>query len=548
MRLEGNFEGASRLRVQGWARDLDNPEVPVSLVIKVNGAFVGRAIANHFRAPLKQVDGEGRLGFEFDFAEAFSPLERYAVEISAEIDGTPLKNSPRIIEPSTNFNGPARAAMTRIMLSFETDQEAEQRLAFLAEQTDAVLAQQARRHMQSGPNALQARRKQRWRTGVVEEDTPKPRPRALVINDELPVAQFDAGSAALLSHMQSLARCGYDVSFAAANLGKSRAPALDDVSLFCRPWYGSVEEVLASHRKIFDLVYLHRAATADRYAPLVRHTQPAARLIYSVADLGSLRLLRQAEREQRPELVKHSRREAALERHACLRADAVITHSSFEADLLRRWLPKLNLHVVPFAVPSQAVSTPFEARAGLAFIGGYDQAPDVDAAHFLAERIMPELARLDPAICCLLAGSAMPEHVRALQGERVEALGAVDDLSSIFDRVRLTVAPLCFGAGVKGMVLESLAAGIPCICTPIAAEGLDLPDTLAQLVASDAGAIAALIMRLHGDAAFNAGCAEAGLAYIAARNSNDVIDTAMRAATQSSTMVATLPQVAAASL
>jgi glycosyltransferase involved in cell wall biosynthesis len=188
------------------------------------------------------------------------------------------------------------------------------------------------------------------------------------------------------------------------------------------------------------------------------------------------------------------------------------------------------VHVVPFGVSARPTLTPFASRAGLAFIGGYDHTPNVDAAFWLAGQIMPEVAALDADIKCLLVGSAMPRHVRALGSETIEPLGAVDDLAFVFDRVRLTVAPLNFGAGVKGKVLESLAAGIPCVCTPVAAEGMDLPDPLSQLVAGEPGAIAALILRLHTDAAFNAACAEAGKVYIAARNSPDAIDAAMRPA------------------
>ncbi len=65
--------------------------------------------------------------------------------------------------------------------------------------------------------------------------------------------------------------------------------------------------------------------------------------------------------------------------------------------------------------------------------------------------------------------------------------------------VRLTVAPLRFGAGIKGKVLDSLAAGLPCVMTPIAAEGLELTGPLAGLVGADVAALAALILRLHAD-------------------------------------------------
>jgi O-antigen biosynthesis protein len=80
--------------------------------------------------------------------------------------------------------------------------------------------------------------------------------------------------------------------------------------------------------------------------------------------------------------------------------------------------------------------------------------------------------------------------------------------------VRLTVAPLRFGAGVKGKVIDSLAAGVPCIMTPISAEGLDLPVALEGCIAATAETIAAAIGHLHKDRKANAACRAAGLSYI----------------------------------
>jgi hypothetical protein len=93
--------------------------------------------------------------------------------------------------------------------------------------------------------------------------------------------------------------------------------------------------------------------------------------------------------------------------------------------------------------------------------------------------------------------------------------------------VRLTVAPLRFGAGIKGKVVDSLAAGIPCVMTPLAAEGLDLPAAFASSIAMNADEIAAAILRLHDDAAANTACLEAGLHYIEDAFSEPRLDAVM---------------------
>ncbi|PIK73510.1 glycosyl transferase, partial [Methylobacterium frigidaeris] len=162
--------------------------------------------------------------------------------------------------------------------------------------------------------------------------------------------------------------------------------------------------------------------------------------------------------------------------------------------------------------------------------GGYGHRPNVDAALWLVDAVMPEIEALGGALPCLLVGSDMPDSLRSLQRHEVDPVGHVADLAALFDRVRLTVAPLRFGAGVKGKVLDSLAAGIPCVCTPAAAEGMDLPHQLLDLVAATPDGLARSIRALHDDEALNRTCSEAGLAYIAAQTDETRIDGLMAAA------------------
>ena len=113
-------------------------------------------------------------------------------------------------------------------------------------------------------------------------------------------------------------------------------------------------------------------------------------------------------------------------------------------------------------------------------------------------------------------------------GAGIRPIGYVPDLSTIFEQVRLTVAPLAYGAGVKGKILDSMAAGIPCACTPIGAEGLDLPDTLLPTIAEEGPALVEVMYRLHEDATFNGECRDAGLTYVQHRLSEAQIDKSMR--------------------
>ena len=81
--------------------------------------------------------------------------------------------------------------------------------------------------------------------------------------------------------------------------------------------------------------------------------------------------------------------------------------------------------------------------------------------------------------------------------------------------MRLTVAPMRYGAGMKGKVLSSLACGVPCIVSPIAAEGMETHDA-GILLAEGAQAFADAVVRLHQDESEWESNADAGLRWVEA--------------------------------
>ena len=95
----------------------------------------------------------------------------------------------------------------------------------------------------------------------------------------------------------------------------------------------------------------------------------------------------------------------------------------------------------------------------------------------------------------------LPSSIRALASANVEVLGWVADLDALFGQVRLSVAPLRYGAGFKGKVATSLAHGVPVVGTAIALEGTGLAPGDGIALADDAAAFADEVVRLHEDEA-----------------------------------------------
>jgi glycosyltransferase involved in cell wall biosynthesis len=296
------------------------------------------------------------------------------------------------------------------------------------------------------------------------------------------------------------------------------------------PAVTTVEEVLRRNAGAYELIYLHRLSNASAYAGLARHWCPRAHVVYSVADLHHLRLARQAQVQGLPNLLARARAVKQAELLAMRSVDTVITHSLAEAEYLAREASGTRVHVVGWPIEAGARDVEFARRSGIAFIGRAAHDPNRDAVPWLVHEIMPRVWERDPTIICNIVGAdwtaVLPEHL----DRRIQFTGKVPDLATVFDRVRLTVAPLRFGAGIKGKVLESFAAQVPCVMTSIAVEGLPVTPSVRRLIADKPEQIAELICLLHADAAANAEAAQAGLGLLANNFTADQVQRDLAAA------------------
>ena len=513
--LRGSLDQVTRTQISGWAADPAAPGQPVELELLIDDVVVGRLQAGLFRPDLKRAGvGEGRHAFQVTIPRGLSPGRDHSVHLRHAGDGRAVPRSPRTLEADPAAAASGQAALTDAIDAAAASGDKDALIAALAEQAAALLLRQgtaipppiAARLARLNPSALP----------IVPDDG---RPQALFIDEGTPVAGRDAGSSAALSHMRALQRLGFRVHFVSGysvEPAGERTAALTTLGITCwtAPWIGSVEEVLRRLGPALALVYVHRFGTIQRYGPLIRRWCPEARLTYCVADLHHLRAARQlaieaGEPVDAPIWSDTAQGMRAAELTAILAADAVITHSSYEATYLHTTVPDAHIHLVPWDVPITPLTSPITTRTGVAFVGSYGHAPNLDAAFILLERVMPLVWQQNPAIPLLLAGSDMPAGLRdaatRVPENRAQALGWVASLDDVFNRVRMTAAPLRYGAGLKGKVLDSLAAGLPCLCSPMAAEGMDLPPSLQPLIGHSEQEMADIIVRLHAD---DATCAE----------------------------------------
>jgi len=189
-----------------------------------------------------------------------------------------------------------------------------------------------------------------------------------------------------------------------------------------------------------------------------------------------------------------------LELNNCKKADKIIVISDVEKESIKEFYnedDKIisigNIH--QFIENENPVS--FENRKDLLFIGGFDHKPNVDAVNYLAEEIMPLLWKSNPGISISIIGSNPPETIEKLNSEKFRVIGYAEDVAPYFYNSRIFVAPLRYGAGIKGKIGQSLEFGLPLVTTNIGAEGFDFQENRTITVGNTSQEIVDNILSLY---------------------------------------------------
>ena len=328
-------------------------------------------------------------------------------------------------------------------------------------------------------------------------------PRCLVVDRRVPTPTRDAGSKRLDRILDELRELGWQVTFAALDLADDEAERdrleAAGVELLRAPHIVSLEAYLRQHGATFDCVVLSRLGVARRLIGAVRRSCPRARVVFDTVDVRSLRDARAAALANDAKGLRRVEKTRAQEIDVIGRADATLVSSPLEGDLVSRHVPGATVSVVPTCYRTVKPTADFGRRVGALFVGGFRHAPNLDAMVWFLDEIWPRVKILIPAFQLHIVGEEPPQELFRQASSSVHVHGHVLDLWPFFERVRMSIAPLRFGAGLKGKVHQSLAHGLPCVVTPIAAEGMGLMPDVHAVLAENANDFAEGIMRLNSD-------------------------------------------------
>lgn len=355
----------------------------------------------------------------------------------------------------------------------------------------------------------------------------------LIIDALTPQPDRDSGSLRLINLMRVLRQEGAHVVFLPAH--RAHAGAYTDAlqHLGVEVWYAPFAQRppawLREHGARFDTVVVCRHYVMREFLPLLRKHAPQARIVFDTVDLHYLRERREAEVVGDAGLTRNSMRTRALELDMVQRTDVTLVVSEVERALLAEDAPRAKVEVLSNLHQVAGPGHSFDQRRDLVFVGGFRHPPNVDAVRWFVSDVFPKIRGELPDVRFHCIGSDTPAVIAALATQPgVEVHGHVPDLTPYMDGVRVAVAPLRYGAGVKGKVNLSMAHGQPVVATTCAIEAMHLRDGDDVLVADDASGFADAVVRVYRDPALWQRLAQNGLRNVEQHFSPDAARSVVR--------------------
>ena len=326
--------------------------------------------------------------------------------------------------------------------------------------------------------------------------------RVLFLDLLIPEPDRHASSLRSVQLLTLLRDWGWQVDFlhAAVSEPPAGADALERLGVRALP-SGTLEAIEAYVRDAaagYDLIYLAWVRLSRPLLPVIRQAAPGRPVLYDSLDVNYLREYREARLTGNARTLARALRTKESERAVLLDAEASLAITPADARVLRALAPDARL----FTVGMWTDPDPVERRpepASLLFVGNLGAPHNHDCALYMMREVMPLLRPRVADLKLVLAGPDHNDIRRKIDGPDILLTGWQADLRPLFERATLFLAPLRFGSGLKGKMLQAMAHGLPIVASAIAAEGMPLVEGRDFLLADSAPAAAAAVERLLAD-------------------------------------------------
>jgi GT2 family glycosyltransferase len=375
--------------------------------------------------------------------------------------------------------------------------QAAHRKIFAAKHASALL-----RHLDSGLSSILAGRTH----PAAGPSVPR---RALYIDDRVPHVWLGSGFPRARTVLLALRKFGFFVSiFTLATLDEEWTTVYSDlprdIEVINEMGASLLEAFLRQRHDYYDAIIVSRPHNMNVFKPILEKSPEwfartsviyDAEALFAPRDIG-LRAVR-GERLSPAEVEKIHTAEVALAAVAdCVIAVSEADRAAFQARGIER------VHLLGHSLEADPTPSKFEERAGFLFVGviAEDDSPNGDSLIWFLSEVWPHIRKgLGDRARLTIAGANESGRVRDLAGPEVTLTGTVENISTLYDRARVFVAPTRFAAGMPHKVHEAAARGLPVVGTPVLSTQLEWTDDLQMKVASDAAIFAEKCIALHED-------------------------------------------------
>ena len=320
------------------------------------------------------------------------------------------------------------------------------------------------------------------------------KPHVLFIDHYIPHFDQDAGSKATYQYLKILIEAGMTVHFIGDNFWHyPGTPYLESltkmgIEVLYGNWYAkNWQGWLSENGQFLDYVILARPHISVNYIDLVKKYSNA-KTIYMGHDLHFLREKREYDIKKEEKYLLSSQKWKKDELELMKKVDVSYYFSSVEKEVILNEYKDLNVDVVPLYIYEKfnEVSYNTRLRKDIMFVGGFGHAPNVDAIEWFVEEIWPRIYKKNENIHFYIIGSKPTKEILKLANKNITVTGYISDqeLDEYYEKCRIVVAPLRFGAGVKGKIIDSLYNGVPLVTTTVGAEGIPFSKDIMKIADS----------------------------------------------------------------
>ena len=320
------------------------------------------------------------------------------------------------------------------------------------------------------PNAFRARERSRGKKVI------------LFVDHYVPTFDKDAGSKTTFQYIKMFIERGYVVKFLPDNFAKSEPYTSILEQMGVEVLYGNemrtnIFEWIENNQANIDIAYLNRPHIATKYIDFIKE-KTDIKVIYYGHDLHFLRERREYELTGDVERKNASAYWKSMELDLMRKASISYYPSNVEVDYIHTFDKKINAKAITAYVFEKFGNIDHnpDIREGVLFVGGFSHPPNADALKYFLDNMWDEIyAQIKAPF--YIVGSNATDEIKALHNEAkgiiFKGFVSEEELKELYEKVRLVVVPLRYGAGVKGKVIEALYYNDPVITTSVGAEGID---------------------------------------------------------------------------